>query len=228
MALSQSSTDIRNSPDSPLIRVIDDNEEIRRSLEFLLHCEGYDVATFESAEAFLSGDTPSRPGCLVLDVQMPGLSGIELFNVLKMRGYDVPIIFLTAHADVGMAVYAMREGACDFHQKPLEPETLLPAVARAIERDRAKKSGVTSLNDEIRKFESLTEREEQIARLVAAGFVNRTIGERLNISRRTVEHYRASALQKIGLRDFAELAAFFARMDAWKEKAGAGSAVPRL
>lgn len=228
MVFLQPLTNSQNTSSTPLVRVIDDNEEIRKSLEFLLRCEGYDVAMFENAEAFLSGDTPSRPGCLILDVQMPGLSGIELFNVLKMRGYDVPIIFLTAHADVGMAVYAMREGACDFHQKPLEPETLLPAVARAIERDRAKKSGVTSLKDEVRKYESLTEREEQIARLVAAGFVNRTIAERLNISRRTVEHYRASALQKIGIREFAELSAFFARMDAWREKAGAGSVVPRL
>ena len=201
----------------PLVRVVDDNETLRQSLEFMLRCEGYEVQSFASASDFLTGDIPSRRGCLILDVQMPGLSGIELFNVLNLRGYDVPIIFLTAHADVDMAVFAMREGACDFHQKPLQPETFLPAVARAIERDRAKHNGRQDFGDEIRRWRLLTEREEQIARLVGCGYVNRAIAERLAISQRTVEHYRASALQKIALRSAAEIAYFFERIDAWKK-----------
>ena len=93
----------------PLIRIVDDNQAILNSLTFMLTCEGYEVASFSSAEAFLAGDTPSREGLLILDVQMPGLSGLELFKVLNMRAYKLPIIFLTAHADVDMAVAAMRD-----------------------------------------------------------------------------------------------------------------------
>ncbi|WP_295478967.1 response regulator transcription factor [Sutterella sp.] len=207
--------------EAPLVRIVDDNRELLDSLAFMLRCEGYDVAAYESAAAFLAADSPSRGGCLVLDVQMPGLSGIELFNVLGMRGYDVPIIFLTAHADVDMAVYVMREGACDFHQKPMKPETFLPAVARAVARDRAKKGGMTDLQEEVRRWRSLTDREEEIARLVGGGFVSRTIGERLSISRRTVDHYRASGLKKLGLSEPADIAAFFERIDAWREKSAA-------
>ena len=202
--------------DTPLVRIVDDNETLRASLEFMLTCEGYEVASFPDAETFLAGDTPSRDGCVVLDVQMPGRSGIELFDELRRRNYEVPVIFLTAHADVDMAVYTMREGACDFHQKPVNPETFLPAVARAIERSRAAKLGMKDINDEIRRLRTLSEREEQILRLVAQGGVNRVIAERLAISQRTVEHYRAQAIGKLGLRSAAELAGFFARTDSWK------------
>ena len=185
----------------PLIRIVDDNQAILNSLTFMLTCEGYEVASFSSAEAFLAGDTPSREGLLILDVQMPGLSGLELFKVLNMRAYKLPIIFLTAHADVDMAVAAMREGACDFHQKPINPETLLPAIARGLEK-------------------ALTEREEQICRLVAKGLVSREIAERLVISQRTVDHHRTAALSKLNIREPAELALFFERIDAWRKSAG--------
>ena len=117
-----------------------------------------------------------------------------------------------------MAVYTMRERACDFHQKPINPETFLPAVARAVERDRAAKIGMKNIDEEVTRYRQLTEREEQILRLIAKGGVNRMIGERLSISPRTVEHYRAQAVAKIGLRSAAELAGFFARIDDWKQK----------
>ncbi len=177
----------------PLIRIVDDNQAILNSLTFMLTCEGYEVASFSSAEAFLAGDTPSREGVLILDVQMPGLSGLELFKVLNMRAYKLPIIFLTAYADVDMAVAAMREGACDFHQKPINPETLLPAIARGLEKARISKSGLGDIKEEVERFKALTEREEQICRLVAKGLVSREI---------------------------AELALFFERIDAWRKSAG--------
>lgn len=199
---------------APVVRVVDDNPTLRHSLEFMLKCEGYQVRTFGSAEEFLRSDIPSEPGCVILDVQMPGLSGVELFEVLRMRGYKVPIIFLTAHADVEMAVSAMRSGACDFYQKPVEPERFLPAVARAIEKNHA--SGVKDLMRDVEAYRSLTEREEQIMRLVSGGLVNRKIAERLGISQRTVEHYRAAALHKLGLSNSAEIAGFFERIDLWK------------
>ncbi|MDO4938282.1 MAG: response regulator [Sutterellaceae bacterium] len=205
------------SAKTPLIRIVDDNEDLRRSLEFMLNCEGYETVSFESAEAFLAGDRPSRLGCVILDLQMPGLTGIELFSILKMRGYSVPIIFLTGHGDIDTAVYTMREGACDFHQKPINPDTLLPAVARAIERDKNSRGGMKDLGDEIRRWKLLTEREEQIARMVASGlYVSRTIALRLGISQRTVEHYRASALHKLELKTPEEVAGFFSRIDNWK------------
>ena len=151
---------------------------------------------------------------------MPGLSGLELFKVLNMRAYKLPIIFLTAHADVDMAVAAMREGACDFHQKPINPETLLPAIARGLETARISKSGVGDLNEEVARFKALTEREEQICRLVAKGLVSREIAERLVISQRTVDHHRTAALSKLNIREPAELALFFERIDAWRKSAG--------
>ena len=200
--------------DTYLIRIVDDNVSLLESLSFMLRCEGYEVAIFNSAEAFLREDIPSRPGCVVLDVQMPGLSGIELFNLLKTRGYNVPIIFLTAHADVDMAVSAMRDGACDFYQKPVDPERFLPAVAKSLEKCYGH-LGNRSLMSDVERFRSLTEREEQIMRLVASGLGNRRIAERLNISQRTVEHYRASAIQKLSLSDVSAIAAFFERIDEW-------------
>lgn len=205
-------------PDNPLIRVVDDNESLRTSLEFMLTCEGYDVALFDSAAAFLTGDTPSHDGCVILDLQMPEMNGVKLFDELCRRSYQVPVIFLTAHADVDTAVYTMREGACDFLQKPVNPEKLLSAVARAVAKSRAAKLGMTSIKDEVRRYRLLSEREEQILRLVAAGCVSRIIAERIGISQRTVEHYRAQAIGKLQLRSAAELAAFFSRIDAWKEK----------
>ena len=132
----------------------------------------------------------------------------------------VPIIFLTAHADVDMAVVAMREGACDFHQKPINPETLLPAIARGLEKARINKSGLGDIKEEVERFKALTEREEQICRLVAKGLVSREIAERLVISQRTVDHHRTAALSKLNIREPAELALFFERIDAWRKSAG--------
>lgn len=210
----------RKEKTKPLIRVVDDNPAILSSLSFMLSCEGYEVASFQSAEAFLAGDVPSREGLLILDVQMPGLSGLELFKVLNLRAYKLPIIFLTAHADVDMAVAAMREGACDFHQKPINPETLLPAIARGLEKVRLLRSGLGDIKDDVSRFKELTDREEQICRLVAKGLVSREIAERLQISQRTVDHHRTSALSKLNIREPAELALFFERIDAWRKKAG--------
>ncbi len=101
----------------PLIRVVDDNDTLRQLLEFMLQCEGYEVVSYASAMDFLKSDTPSRPGCLILDIQMPEMSGLDLFDRLNHRGYEVPVIFLTAHGDTDMAVGAMRDGACDFQTK---------------------------------------------------------------------------------------------------------------
>lgn len=197
----------------PLVRIVDDDPSLRASLEFMLRCEGYAVASYESAKSFLAGDMPGRPGCLILDVKMPGMTGLELQEVLNDRGYECPIVFLTAHGDIDMAVHTMRCGACDFQQKPIRPESFLQAVARALEKDRQLRGGASDIRAELRRFNTLSEREEEIARLVARGMTSRIIAERLGISKRTADHYRTAALSKIQVRSPAELAGFFERID---------------
>ena len=183
------------NPDKPLIRIVDDDPFLRDSLEFMLKCEGYDVISFADPKAFLAGDMPSRLGCVILDVRMPGMSGLELQEILTGRAYECPIIFLTAHGDID-----------------IKPATFLPAVSRAIEKDRARRGGATNLLDELKRFRSLSEREKEIAEKVAQGFTSQQIAEQLGISKRTVDHYRMAALTKIELRTPAELAGFFERI----------------
>ncbi|MBQ9240755.1 MAG: response regulator transcription factor [Duodenibacillus sp.] len=205
---------------SPLVRVVDDDAEFRESLTFMLECEGYEVAAFASAAEFFAGDRPSRVGCLILDVMMPEVTGLEMQEELVKRGYQSPTIFLTAHGTIDMAVQTMREGACDFQQKPLQPESFLKAVARAVEKDRERRGGARDISEELALYEQLTEREEQICRLVAGGLINKVIGERLGISKRTVDHIRASGLNKLQIKTIAQLAGFFERIDRHKEAAG--------
>ena len=204
------------SPKTPLIRVIDDDLDLLNSVEFLLKCEGYEVAAYTDAQEFLRADSPSRPGCLVLDEQMPIMTGQELQSELNARKSVLPIIFLTAHGDIDMAVQTMIRGAVDFQQKPIKPEKLLSSVARAVQIDLDRRGGASDLKDEIIMYEKLTEREEQICRLVADGLINKEIGERLGISKRTVDHVRASAVNKLQGKSAAQLAAFFRRIDSVK------------
>ena len=204
------------SPKTPLIRVIDDDLDLLNSVEFLLKCEGYEVAAYTDAQEFLRADSPSRPGCLVLDEQMPIMTGQELQSELNARKSVLPIIFLTAHGDIDMAVQTMIRGAVDFQQKPIKPEKCLISVARAGQIDLDRRGGASDLKDEIIMYEKLTEREEQICRLVADGLINKEIGERLGISKRTVDHVRASAVNKLQGKSAAQLAAFFRRIDSVK------------
>lgn len=204
------------SPKTPLIRVIDDDLDLLNSVEFLLKCEGYEVAAYTDAQEFLRADSPSRPGCLVLDEQMPIMTGQELQSELNARKSVLPIIFLTAHGDIDMAVQTMIRGAVDFQKKPIKPEKFLISVARAVQIDLDRRGGASDLKDEIIMYEKLTEREEQICRLVADGLINKEIGERLGISKRTVDHVRASAVNKLQGKSAAQLAAFFRRIDSVK------------
>lgn len=184
---------------APLVRIVDDSADAREALRFMLECEGWETEAFESAEAFLAGDRPSRPGCLILDIRMPGRSGLELQAELVRRRSKLPVIFLTGHGEIETAVGAMREGAFDFQAKPVDPAKLLPAVAAAVEADRRRRGGAAlSLASA-----GLTPRELEIARLAASGLVSREIAERLGLSRRTVEHARAAALKKLGVADAA-------------------------
>ena len=140
-------------------------------------------------------DAPSRIGCIVLDVKMPKMSGLQLQERLNELGMPCPIVFLTGHGDIDMAVQTMREGACDFLQKPIKQETFLPAIERAIKKDRQTRAGATDMIHERHILASLTPREEDVCRLVAEGLTSVLIASRLNISKRTVDVIRTAALK---------------------------------
>lgn len=190
-----------NIPDGaavrPLVRLVDDDVEFLRSQKFFLETFLPEVRTWESAEAFLAEDDLTRPGCLVLDIRMSGMSGLELQRLLEMRRSTLRIIFLSAHGDIGTAVHAMRHGALDFLEKPVEPEVLLEKVRKAVD---------DSMNDfaherEIHQIEarllSLTGREREVLDLAIEGLQNKEIAEKLGISVTTVKMYRSNAFIKL-------------------------------
>ncbi len=201
-----------------IVFLVDDNRDLLDSLAFMLRLEGYEVRTFESAEEFLSAEIGEDVcGCLILDVRMRAMSGLQLQIELAQRGFLLPIIFLTGHGDIDMAVEAMHRGAFDFKLKPVDAQALMPSVARALQKREEALTGVlaTATEDDLVHFRALTERELQIMRAVGRGATSRIIAERLGISKKTVEHHRASAVAKIGTAVPSEIASFFARVDAY-------------
>ena len=186
--------------DKPLIRVIDDDDAMRNSWAFLIEGEGWDVKTYADAITFLSSNDYIRPGCLLLDVRMPHMSGLELQLKLREAGCDLPIIFISGHGDIDMAVMALHEGAADFIQKPVDNERLLAVIASTAFESLSGAGAVLDGETARARCAELTNRERDIARLVAEGLTNRLIGERLSIAVRTVEVHRASALRKLGVR----------------------------
>lgn len=184
-----------------LIRTVDDDPAMREALEFMLTAEGWRVKTYENGRAFLTDDAPSTPGCAILDVRMPGMSGLELQQEMNVRGYALPIIFLTGNGDIDMAVSAMRDGAVDFVQKPVRQERLLKAIARAVTRS-VSETGAVETEGAIRaKIQELTDREREIAELIGKKLTNRQISERTGITVRTVEVHRAAIIRKLGVRN---------------------------
>ena len=196
-----------------LIRIVDDDDSLRDALRFVLETEGWRVADHAGAREFLTRDAPSTPGCVVLDIRMPGMSGIEAQRAMLERGIDLSIIFLTGHGDIDMAVSALQEGALDFIQKPVDNERLLAVIAYAASANLAKRAGRVDAATLLERAASLTERELEIARALADGLVNREIAERLQIAQRTVEVHRAAVMRKLGIRKPAELASLRAFLD---------------
>ena len=191
-----------------LIRVVDDDEAHCDAMSFMLTGRGWKVSCYKTAEDFLTSDIPSVPGCLILDVHMPKMSGLELQYRLKETHAQIPVIFLTGYGDVDMAVHTMHEGAADFFQKPVKTERLIAAV------EKAACASVTLLQPFLlmtqeqaqSKLSVLTPRELQIAKLVALKLSSPVIGERLGISERTAEAHMASAYKKLGLHAAGEIA----------------------
>jgi FixJ family two-component response regulator len=181
----------------PTVFVVDDDEAVRDSLRLLLGSVGLSCQTYASAQAFLDDYRPEHPGCVVLDVRMPGMSGIDLQKRLVEMRSILPVIFITGHGDVPMAVHAMRTGAVDFVQKPFSEQDLLDRIQQAIEQD-SRCRRLTSRRDEIlARVDGLTPREQQVMRMVVDGKANKVIAIDLGVSERTVEIHRAKVMTKM-------------------------------
>lgn len=185
--------------------VVDDDEAVRKSLRLLLKSQGMPVVTHESAAEFLATYDPEQPGCIILDVRMPGMSGLELQQELNRRGAVIPVVFITGHGDVPMAVEAMKHGAVDFLQKPFSDKELSDRIQRALATDLRNRK-LLDEKDRIRaRLAALTRRELQVLQLVTLGKANKVIAGDLGVSQRTVEIHRAHLMQKMGATSLAHL-----------------------
>ena len=197
-----------------LIHVIDDDAAFRRSLVFLLESMGWAVASHASAEDFLAAaPEPAATACLVLDIRMPMMSGLELQLVLRQRGWAVPIVFITGHGDVELAVQAMKHGACDFLEKPFKDQALIDAVGRAVKLGCAAREQMARCAQAQALLDRLSPRELEVARRVALGLPNKLVGRELDISEKTVHVHRHHVMEKTGVGSAAELARLMLRAD---------------
>ena len=187
------------------VYVVEDDEAVRDSLELLLKSDGKPVKTYESANAFLKDYSDKMAGCIVLDIRMPGMDGMELQKKLNEKHSILPIIFVTGHGDVPMAVDAMKEGAVDFIQKPYREEALLKKIEAALEQDLEQRKTLDEKQEIIRRVKSLTPREAEIMDRMIAGQANKVIAIELEISQRTVEIHRSRVMHKMGTHSLAHL-----------------------
>jgi FixJ family two-component response regulator len=200
------------SSTSPVIFVIDDDKSVRDSLQRLLASVGLAVEAFPSAQAFLSSPRPDSPGCLVLDVRLPGLSGLDLQRELARTDVPLPIIFLTGHGDIPMSVRAMKAGAIEFLTKPFREQDLLDAIRQAIERDRAARRERQELAELRRRYGTLTPREREVMAGIVAGLLNKQIAADFGTSEATVKEQRGQVMVKMQVGSLAELVRIASRI----------------
>jgi two-component system, LuxR family, response regulator FixJ len=189
----------------PTIYVVDDDDGMRRALDALLSTVGYKTAVFSRPSEFLARFKPDTAGCLVLDIRMPDMSGLEVQQQLNRMGSMLPVIFITGHGDVPMAVQAMKEGAFEFIQKPFRDQDLLDRINHALKQDAENRNTVARRADIQHRLESLTPRERQVMDMVVDGAANKVIAIDLALSERTVEIHRAKVMEKMGARSVAHL-----------------------
>jgi FixJ family two-component response regulator len=188
-----------------IVFIIDDDPLYRRSSERLVRSVGFDVQSFETARDFMSSRRPNVPSCLILDVRLPGLSGLDLQRVLTEAGVHIPIIFVTGHGDIPMSVQAMKAGAVEFLTKPFRDQALLDAIRQAIGRDRAARRQHARNADLRRRYESLKPREREVFKCVVSGMLNKQIADELGATERTVKFHRGNIMRKMQVKSLAEL-----------------------
>ena len=189
----------------PTVFIVDDDAAIRQAMEFLMRSVDMRCEVYRSADEFLTAWDETRAGCIVLDIRMPGMGGLELQERLRERDSSLPIIFFTGHADVPMAVDAMQKGAFDFIQKPIRDQDLLERIAAAMKEDRAKRAEYERKNEISERVATLTARERDVMDLVVTGKANKVVAYELGVSQRTVEIHRARVMEKMGAHSLADL-----------------------
>ena len=192
-------------PDAQLIHVIDDDDAVRHSLAFLLESSGFRVRPHDSAAAFIAAGVPDKGGCIITDVRMPGLTGVELLHYLTTHGCKIPVIVVTGHADVPLAVEAMKLGAVDFLEKPFDDDALMAAVNACLSRSEQTQRVDLLRSEAAERVASLSHREHQVLEYLVVGHANKIIAHDLGISPRTVEVYRANVMTKMKAASLSEL-----------------------
>ena len=188
-----------------IVYVVDDDRSSRQSLEFLIEASGFKVQAFASAKEFLEGPRPDRPACLVLDVRMPGLTGLQLQEELAKLGVRIPIIFITGHGDIPMSVRAMKAGAVEFLTKPFREEAMLRAITQAIARDRVAHLERLEMAELHRRHAHLTPREREVMASVVTGLLNKQVAAELGASEKTIKAHRGRVMQKMQADSLADL-----------------------
>ncbi len=204
---------------APLVFVIDDDSSVRSSLKFLLSTVGLQVETSDSADSFLRKQRPDVPSCLVLDVRLPGLSGIDFQRELAAHNICIPIVFLTGHGDIPMSVRAIKAGAVEFLTKPFRDQDLLDAVHVALDRDRTRRNQESELADIRQRFDSLTSREQEVVSMVVGGMLNKQIAAELGTAESTVKVQRSRAMEKMQAESLAHLIKMMHKLQLPSQKA---------